>query len=390
MKLTNLFITLLLSLLVFSAKAQQVCPPTPSTLAPVFNLTNQWTGSMFDVRAINDVTVLCFEINMFNVTRDIEVYTRQGTHVGFEDDPTGWTFVGVAPGVVSLGLNNRTPVPLTINVDIDAGETVAFYVTATAGTAGDALAYTLGTNVGDVYAANADLEVLTGTASSYPFTTPNFRPRNANIVINYGPQSAVIPPAPIIPAYTPTLSGTAAYSKGNLEWARPIDTTGTLPPIEQFEVYITDDGGVTYTLAAITREYSASLDLLNGIEYGFRVRPMYVIQGSNSYLAGNYSNVVYLRPSIVLGTENTTDAAISVFPNPSEGNFTLNFANITSQKAAIKVMDLTGKTILVENLNAISGNSSHSVSLPKVATGMYIIQVETEKGIYQHKISITK
>ena len=390
MKLKNLLLALLLFLIAFSLKAQ--CPPSTDSFSTPFAENNGWTGIMFDINALNTVEITCFDINLEGgFTRDFDIYTRPGTHVGFEDSPAGWVLVGTVTGVVSLGTNIPTPVPIPVNVRIEAGQKAAFYITATAGTLGQAVAYTTapgGSIPGvTVFASNADLEVTTGTGKGYPFGI-NFRPREVNVVIHYGPQR--ISTIPVIPEYTPILTGTAAYSEVNLEWSTPIDTTGTLPPIQEFEVYITDDGGITYTLVALTRDYFISLPLINGIEYGFRVRPIYVIQGGNNYLPGNYSNLVFLRPSIILGTEEGKSTGVSVFPNPSEGNFTLRFANIISQKTTIKVMDLTGKVMLTQEVSTTDRSSSYSVSLPQAAAGMYIVQIETEKGIYQHKISITK
>ena len=386
MKLKNLLLALLLFLIAFSLKAQ--CPPFFEVVNTGFANNNGQDGIMFDINAINGVVITCFDINMNPGTSNFEIYTKTGTHVGFENSAADWTLVGSVNGVTSTGTGGPTTIPLPVNVAIQEGEQAAFYVTTVTG---PGVVYT-GLAVipprGTVVQADANIEVLQGTGKAYPFGT-SFISRAVNANVYYNLLSVTIP-TPVIPEYTPILTGTAAYSRVDLEWSRPIDTTGTLPSIQEFEVYITDDGGITYTLVALTRDYFISLPLINGIEYGFRVRPIYVIQGGNNYLPGNYSNLVFLRPSIILGTEEGKSTGVSVFPNPSEGNFTLRFANIISQKTTIKVMDLTGKVMLTQEVSTTDRSSSYSVSLPQAAAGMYIVQIETEKGIYQHKISITK
>ena len=311
-----------------------------------------------------------------------------------QPNPAWFDFEILTPGLIQIDINATPPRDIDFAVwgPFPSGTSLAdacnlIFTTGIApadcsyaGGTGTETPEVTGNAVGEVF-------VMMLTNFSNAPTEVTFSQTGGNGVTNCNRGVVVVP---VIPDYTPILTGTAAYSRANLEWSRAIDTLGLLPPIQEFEVYITDDGGITYTLVALTRDYFISLPLINGIEYGFRVRPIYVIQGGNNYLPGNYSNLVFLRPSIILGTEEGKSTGVSVFPNPSEGNFTLRFANIISQKTTIKVMDLTGKVMLTQEVSTTDRSSSYSVSLPQAAAGMYIVQIETEKGIYQHKISITK
>ncbi len=192
----------------------------------------------------------------------------------------------------------------------------------------------------------------------------------------------------IFPEYQPVLSGTAYYSGVTLQWNKPVGQAAE--EISEYEVYMTTDEGETYTLLTITEETTLQVDLINGRNYGFRVRGIYVIQGGNNYDPSPYSNVVYLKPSIVLGEDDKTNSAIKLFPNPSNGSLTLRLDALNAEIATLKITDLTGKVIFTKELKNLATKSEEQLELVNISSGVYIVQVQTEKGVYQQKITIVK
>jgi subtilisin-like proprotein convertase family protein len=155
------------------------------TLPTTFAGGNGNFGNMFDVNAVTDVTIDSFDINAdTGATFDVEVYAKTGTWVGFEADPSAWTLIGTAVAVVSNGDGVATPLNLTLNYVMAAGETHAFYVTPTDFSTGG-LNYTNGTGTGNVWASDANIEFLEGGARGYPFSGSTFQPRVFNGNIHY-------------------------------------------------------------------------------------------------------------------------------------------------------------------------------------------------------------
>ena len=77
-------------------------------------------------------------------------------------------------------------------------------------------------------------------------------------------------------------------------------------------------------------------------------------------------------------------ASVSVYPNPNNGLF--NVA-ASSKIQSINVYNLIGKSIFeVENLQ----NKKAILNLQKSPIGVYLLKVETERGILVHKITISK
>jgi hypothetical protein len=132
---------------------------------------NGLTGIMFDIDAISNIQILSFDINLGSTAGTMvamEIHYRPGTHVGFDNSSAGWTLVGSGTAV-SAGTGSPTPIPIPVNVQIPAGQTYAFYVTAVSGS----IKYQ-GTgstpSVGSVYMQDTHMTLKVGTGKSYPFT----------------------------------------------------------------------------------------------------------------------------------------------------------------------------------------------------------------------------
>ena len=153
-----------------------------NSLTTTFDGGNGQAGNMFDVTAINDLTIDSFDVSIDDgITDTVEVYVKAGTWVGFEEDAAAWTLLGTVADVTSAGQDVPTPLNQTFGYDVMAGDTVAFYVTLTTSTA---INYTNGTTVGALFVSDANMEVFEGAGKVYPFAN-TFQPRNFNGNIVY-------------------------------------------------------------------------------------------------------------------------------------------------------------------------------------------------------------
>lgn len=158
--------------------------PSGGSLLTTMAAGNNHRGNMFDITAINTLTITQFDGSPM-ATTNIAVYYRPGTHVGFEMSSTGWTLLGTANNVVPIGSPTPTPFPIPINVTIPAGQTYAFYVTST--NVAVSLNYSNGTAVGNVLVSDANMQFKEGKGMEYPFCNGSspFSPRNWNGRIHY-------------------------------------------------------------------------------------------------------------------------------------------------------------------------------------------------------------
>lgn len=151
-------------------------------LTTMYAGNNGQDGIMFDIVAITTVTITGFDIDFYGNNHNIEIYYKDGTHVGFEMTPGAWTLLGTANNVIGNPRNSPTPIPIVLSQDICVGDVGAFYLTSTGTSA--SVSYTNGTAVGNVFVADLNIRILEGTGKNYPFNT-SYSPRIPNITCYY-------------------------------------------------------------------------------------------------------------------------------------------------------------------------------------------------------------
>ncbi|MFQ3326833.1 MAG: hypothetical protein ACI8YC_001472 [Salibacteraceae bacterium] len=134
--------------------------------------------------------------------------------------------------------------------------------------------------------------------------------------------------------------------------------THNLP--DGIDVYLEDKEDGSFTLLESDANYTTTLsEALNGI--------------------GRY----YLHTSAqVLSTGDLMTANISLYIT---NNNTLRVVGVQNVAAQVKVYSMLGKQVQVTSFR---GNGMNEVLLPKVAKGVYLIQLETEAGTLHKKIII--
>jgi hypothetical protein len=85
------------------------------------------------------------------------------------------------------------------------------------------------------------------------------------------------------------------------------------------------------------------------------------------------------------GVENQTESqpALNIYPNPSNGSFTIETASTTEQ--LVEVYDLTGRLVLSQNINGTA--TINAAGLPD---GMYNLKISGTNGAVNKRIVIAK
>ena len=195
-----------------------------------YNANNGQDGIMFDIYAVNGVEITNFSMDLDVGVHDVEIYTKTGSHVGFEGNAAAWTLLGTANAVNVTGSGFGTVIPLTISVIIPGCETAAFYVTTTGSTFSGSN-YTNGTAVGNVWAADANLQILEGTGKDHAFAA-SYSPRNPNINVTYN----CVNISTCCPSPNMTFSSTTCAGACDGTATATIGTTGSPPYTYQWDV----------------------------------------------------------------------------------------------------------------------------------------------------------
>jgi len=107
-----------------------------------------------------------------------------------------------------------------------------------------------------------------------------------------------------------------------------------------------------------------------------------------SYMAisskGSFDLFIYaLKFSTTNIKENSLNDYIDIYPNPADNNITIASSNKIGK---IRVMNCLGETIFNEDINTLL----YYLNTSSMKTGIYIIQIETEKGTICKKITINR
>lgn len=81
-------------------------------------------------------------------------------------------------------------------------------------------------------------------------------------------------------------------------------------------------------------------------------------------------------------------AEILIFPNPSNGNFTVSVEGINTGKINVEVLDLAGKVIYTNSMNVSASKTIVPMNLSGVSAGTYLVKLNTEAGSAMSRIII--
>ena len=77
-----------------------------------------------------------------------------------------------------------------------------------------------------------------------------------------------------------------------------------------------------------------------------------------------------------------------VFPNPSDGNFTVKFRSDDTGNVDIVIYDLLGRKVVNQSYKNQFNNFEENLELGSLAGGIYILSVKRANKMSSHKIRI--
>jgi hypothetical protein len=336
-------------------------PVTANAITSTLAGGNNHRGNMFDITAINTITITSFDAHpMGNTT--IEIYYRASPYAGFTTSSAGWTLVGSA-AVTAQPFGTATPVPVAVNVTIPAGQTYSFYVTST--NTAVSLNYTDGSSEGSPYVSDANLIFRQGVGMEYPFAAGGgiFTPRVWNGVVHYTvPVNATITYQWSTTATTqsinPTVSSTTQYTvqatvTGCPAMSDTVDVIVSVPPVNAGTDAAVCAGSQVTLLGSGAGSYSWN----NGVNDGVAFIP----SSTMSYIVTGTDSIGCVANDTVTVTVNTVNTTVNVL------NETITAA---AAGASYEWMDCS-------TLALIAGETGQSFTA--IANGSYAVIV-TENG----------
>lgn len=98
----------------------------------------------------------------------------------------------------------------------------------------------------------------------------------------------------------------------------------------------------------------------------------------------------YTQDIILLnGVEEEEPVTVSVFPNPTRGQVSLNWG-ASLQDVTLQVVDMTGKVVMQQQLNQVTEGQTLSLNLESKANGIYFIRVTSANVQFAKRIVLNK
>jgi hypothetical protein len=77
--------------------------------------------------------------------------------------------------------------------------------------------------------------------------------------------------------------------------------------------------------------------------------------------------------------------AFVISPNPAADRIAITMTSAVNETAEVRVYNLTGHLLATEYWGVTEGNNQKTINLSKLATGMYVLQIQTSAGLRAEK-----
>ncbi len=83
-------------------------------------------------------------------------------------------------------------------------------------------------------------------------------------------------------------------------------------------------------------------------------------------------------PTFIAEKKNKDISSLTVFPNPATGKMSVSFYSRSISGVKIKIVDLTGREVLIDNFNVEPGKNTRDIFLKNISKGVYTLHVMSD------------
>ena len=322
-----------------------------NNLTTTLNSSINWNGTMFDITPLTDLTIDSFGVKINNLgQQNVDIYYKNGTHIGSENNAAVWTFLGTTTVNVT-DISELTTVP-SANLSFTANTTYGIYIQLS--NANARLSYQTLSN--PITRSNSELSITTGSGISHNFSG-SFYPRDWNGTIYYHHGFR-----PLGDCSTDLLPIMATVSTPFLDIGSDtiIDIYSTLNlSVSGFDSYLWSDGSTLPQTTLLAQNLGVGIHFIT--------------------LEALDSLGCLMRDTLILGIADLVQTntiidneLITIYPNPFTDYFIVKNSKSIDN---IQLLDVNGKLLKLK--------SSHKISETEVKI---IPEYHLPKGIYYVKV----
>ena len=157
--------------------------------------------------------------------------------------------------------------------------------------------------------------------------------------------------------------------------------------VSTVNILLSIDGGLTYpyTLATgVANNGLASVQLPNVTSTTARIK---VESVGNIFF--DISNVNFTITAVIGLNENSLSfETVTIYPNPSTGEFNISWAGKYNGTIDLKVYDVQGRVVFAQKIIKQNNGFIHTINLDQVAKGVYTLEANTTEGRIIQKLIV--
>jgi hypothetical protein len=107
---------------------------------------------------------------------------------------------------------------------------------------------------------------------------------------------------------------------------------------------------------------------------------MFAFQNRGFYGQGLYLDNINLYNSLITNVKDIDNRNnISVYPNPSSGNITINISAATKEEYQLDIFNVVGQKVYTEQLTTLNCSLKKEINLMSFGKGLYILNFTSNK-----------
>ncbi len=120
---------------------------------------------------------------------------------------------------------------------------------------------------------------------------------------------------------------------------------------------------------------------------GLMPNTFYDVYVQDSCNVGNVSNWVGpLSVKTIIGIDELLERSFRIYPNPSEGAFKLEFSSSLGEDMEVRITNMMGQIVLEDEIESFSGSYRKRLEMGAYRSGVYLLQLITEKATVNRRI----
>jgi lysophospholipase L1-like esterase len=322
-----------------------------NNLTTTLNSSINWNGTMFDITPLTDLTIDSFGVKINNLgQQNVDIYYKNGTHIGSENNAAVWTFLGTTTVNVT-DISELTTVP-SANLSFTANTTYGIYIQLS--NANARLSYQTLSN--PITRSNSELSITTGSGISHNFSG-SFYPRDWNGTIYYHHGFR-----PLGDCSTDLLPIMATVSTPFLDIGSDtiIDIYSTLNlSVSGFDSYLWSDGSTLPQTTLLAQNLGVGIHFIT--------------------LEALDSLGCLMRDTLILGIADLVQTntiidneLITIYPNPFTDYFIVKNSKSIDN---IQLLDVNGKLLKLKSSRKISETEVKIIPEYHLPKGIYYVKV---------------